>query len=58
MLFVEGSYVTYQDMTGVVSFCGKTYVSILIKKGLHRSQDVNIVVYHSDFKNIHLVNEK
>jgi hypothetical protein len=58
MLFVEGTSVSYKDIIGVVSFCSKGYVSILIKKGNHPSQDVNVVVYQSDFKNIHLLDEK
>jgi hypothetical protein len=58
MLFVEGTSVSYKDIIGVVSFCSKGYVSILIKKGNHPSQDVNIVVYQSDFKHIRHVKEK
>jgi hypothetical protein len=58
MLFVEGTSVSYKDIIGVVSFCCKGYVSILIKEGKHRSQDVNVVVYESDFKHIRHVKEK
>ena len=58
MLFVEGTHVSYKDIKGVISFCSKGYISILIKEGQHRSQDVNVVVYQSDFKDIHLLDGK
>jgi len=52
-MFVEGTSVSYQQFQGVISFCSKSYVTILIKHGQHRAQDVKIVVYKNDFKLIH-----
>ena len=58
MLFVEGTQVYYRDFVGVITFCTNQCVSILIKKGEHRSQDVNLIVYKEDFKHIRYVKEK
>lgn len=52
-MFVEGTPVSYKGISGIIAFYSKKYVSILIKEGYHRSQDVKIVVYKSDYKSIH-----
>ncbi len=58
MVFVEGTTVTYNDLTGVIAFVSERSVSILIRKGEHRSQDVKVVVYNSDFNFIQPLEEK
>jgi hypothetical protein len=52
MIFTEGTEVIYKTVSGVVSFVGDGSISILISKGKHPSQDVCVVVYQSDFKNV------
>ena len=58
MIIEEGTEVTYKNLSGVVAFVSNQYISILISHGKHRSQDVKIVVHHSDFKNIILTDGK
>lgn len=52
-MFAEGTLVSYKGISGVISFCNKQYITILIKEGQYRAQDVKIVVYKSDYKLIH-----
>jgi hypothetical protein len=58
VVFVEGTTVSYKGIGGVISFMSDQTISILVSKGSHRSQDVNIVVYKSDFNLIELLEEK
>jgi hypothetical protein len=58
MIFTEGTEVIYKSISGVIAFTSEQYVSILVSKGRHRAQDVRVVVYHSDFKNIVLADGK
>lgn len=51
-MFVEGDYVSYKSIKGIVSFINDLSISILVRKGKHKSQDVKVVVYRSDFKNV------
>lgn len=52
MIFAEGTEVIYKEITGVIAFTSEQYISILVNKGGHRSQDVRVVVYNSDFNKI------
>lgn len=56
-MFVENNEVYYKEIYGIISFVSDTSISILIKRGKHRSQDVNLVVYKSDWRNIRLIKE-
>lgn len=58
MVFVEGMNVSYKNMNGVVSFISDHTISILVKRGYHRSHDVNVVVHQADFKNVSILDEK
>lgn len=58
MLFLEGTQVSYKDHIGIVSFYSEQCLSILIRNGKHRSQDVKIVVFRENFKDIHVMDEK
>ena len=58
MTFIEGTEVTYKNISGVIAFVTEKSISILVSKGKHRSQDVKVVVYQSGFKDIVLLNEK
>lgn len=57
-MFVEGDLVTYKDLNGVVAFVCDYSISILIKKGEHKVQDVKVVVYRHDFNQVYYLDEK
>ena len=58
MIIEEGTEVIYKSISGVIAFASDQYVSILFRKGKHKSQDVKIVVYQEDFKNVVLADGK
>jgi len=58
MILAEGTEVIYKNISGVIAFATEQSISILVSRGRHRSQDVRVVVYHSDFKNVILANGK
>lgn len=52
MIFAEGIEVIYKEISGVIAFTSEEYISILVNKGRHRSQDVRVIVYNYDFNKI------
>ena len=58
MLLSEGVSVKYKGMDGVIAFVSDHSISILVSQGKHKSQDVRVVVYRSDFNLIHPLEEK
>lgn len=58
MVFAEGTTVAYKSITGVIAFVTEQSISILVRKGKHKSQDVRVVVYNSDFNLIQPIEEK
>jgi hypothetical protein len=58
MVFVEGTTVTYKSITGVIAFVCEQSISILVSRGKHRSHEVRVVVYNSDFHLIQPIEEK
>ena len=58
MLLSEGVSVKYKGMDGVIAFVSDHSISILIRQGKHKSKDVRIVVYRSDFHLIQPLEEK
>jgi len=58
MLLSEGVSVKYKDMDGVIAFVSDHSISILVRQGRHKSQDVRVVVYRSDFNLIHPLEQK
>jgi hypothetical protein len=58
MIFTEGTEVVYKSVCGIVAFASEQSISILVSKGSHRAQDVRVVVYQSDFKNVVLADGK
>jgi hypothetical protein len=58
MVFAEGTTVTYKSITGVIAFVCEQSVSILVSRGKHRSHEVRVVVYNSDFHLIQPIEEK
>lgn len=58
MIFTEGTEVIYKNVSGVIAFATEQSISILVSRGRHRAQDVKVVVYQNDFKNVVLANGK
>jgi hypothetical protein len=58
MIFTEGTEVIYKTISGIVAFANEQSISILVSKGHHRSQDVRVVVYQSDFNQVVFVDGK
>jgi hypothetical protein len=58
MVFVEGTTVSYKSITGVIAFVTEQSISILVSRGKHRSHEVRVVVYNSDFHLIQPIEEK
>lgn len=57
-MLIEGTAVKYKGIDGIIAFSSHNYVTILIKKGQHRSQDVKLVVTSNDICNIEVLGEK
>lgn len=57
-MFTEGELVSYKHIKGSIAFVCEHSVSILVSRGKHKSQDVKVVVYRSDFKDIFSLNSK
>jgi hypothetical protein len=51
----EGMKVRYKAMEGVINFLDKSCVTITVRKGEHKAQDVNIVVYRDQFNFIEVI---
>lgn len=58
MLFHEGMSVQYKNLNGVISFVSDKSISILIREGKHKAQDVKLVVYRSDFNKVEPLQQK
>lgn len=58
MTFIEGTEVSYKNISGVIVFATEKSISILVSEGKHRSQDVRVVVYQPQFKDVVLLGEK
>lgn len=58
MLLSEGDSVKYKEIEGVIAFIGDHSISILVRQGKHRSQDVKVVVYKQDFNKVIVLGEK
>jgi len=58
MILTEGTTVSFKSITGTIAFVSDQSISILVRKGKHKAQDVRVVVYHSDFNLIQPIEEK
>lgn len=47
-------YKTY----GLVNFICETYITLLVRRGEHRSADVNVVISNDKWKYVHPINSK
>jgi hypothetical protein len=57
MIYTEGTQVYYKNFLGIVSFVSDQYICVLVKKGSHKSHDVNVVVYRDQFNTLKLYKE-
>lgn len=57
-MFAEGEYVSYKSIKGIIAFVTDQSISIMVRKGKHKSHDVRVVVYQSDFKHVIRADEK
>lgn len=55
--FAKGIEVYYRGMHGVVSFVCEKYITVCIRKMEHKSKDVCLLVYPSQYGEITLVKE-
>lgn len=58
MQFAEGETVEYKETCGIIAFSCEDSISILVERGEHKSKDVRIVVYKSDFNKVNKLTEK
>jgi len=58
MLLSEGDSVKYKEIEGVIAFVGDHSISILVRQGKHKSQDVRVVVYKQDYSKVVKLGEK
>jgi len=57
-MFAEGEYVSYKSVKGIIAFVTDQSISIMVRKGKHKSHDVRVVVHKSDFKDVIREDEK
>ena len=55
--FYSGLNVKYKDHIGVVDFVCEKYITICIDKLEHRSKDVCLLVYPSQWKDVELLKQ-
>ena len=55
--FYQGLNVKYRDHVGVVEFICDQYITICIKRLEHRSKDVCLLVYPSQWKEVQLLKQ-
>jgi len=54
-MFSEGMKVRYKAMEGIINFLDKNCVTITVRKGKHKSHDVNVVVYRDQYNLIEVI---
>ena len=54
-MFAEGTKVRFKQIEGIINFIDKSCVTITVVRGKHKSHDVNIVVYRSQFNEIEVI---
>jgi hypothetical protein len=55
MTFELDQKVRYHEIVGTIAFIADQYLSILVVKGQHKSQDVRVIVYKSQQKEIEIL---
>jgi hypothetical protein len=57
-MFTPGEKVYYKGLSGTVNFVCSKYITILVKKGEHKSLDVNVLVHPENYDNVVDFNSK
>lgn len=57
MDFYEGLEVIYDDHYGTINFVGDAYITLKVVSGKHKSKDVLLLVYKTDWGKIKLRKE-
>ena len=55
--FDKDDPVEYNGMHGLVNFVGDQYITITTKRGPHKSQDTNVVVFRQFWNSVHPLSE-
>ena len=55
MTFELDQKVKYHKIVGTIAFIAEQYLSILVSRGNHKSQDVRVVVYKSQQNEIEIL---
>jgi hypothetical protein len=55
--FYNGLEVRYKDHEGVINFICEKYITISIEKYDHKSKDVSLLIYQSEWKQVQLMKE-
>lgn len=56
-VFCEGLSVKYNEFYGEIRFVSSSYVTICIRHGEHKVNDVCILVFRDEWQKIHLIKE-
>jgi hypothetical protein len=54
-MFSEGMKVRFKTLEGTINFLDKSCITITVSKGSHKSHDVNVVVYRSEFDLVEVI---
>lgn len=57
-MFDTGTHVYYKNLKGIINFVCEQYITITVSKGVHKSQDCNVLVYRSQYENVIPTNSK
>jgi hypothetical protein len=55
--FYQGLEVRYKDHVGVVDFICDQYITVCVRRLEHRSKDVCLLVYQSQWKDVKLAKQ-
>lgn len=55
MIFKLNQKVKYRKVIGTIAFIADQYISVLVVEGKHRSQDVRVVIYKSQQREIEIL---
>lgn len=57
-IFYEKQSVMYNNIQGYVNFVCDDYITVCVRKGEHRSQDVCLIVYPYQYNQVHQLDNK
>lgn len=56
-IYCEGLYVRYRHFIGKIIFVDNNYITICIREGIQKVNNVCILVFPNEWKNIQLIKE-